>query len=116
MDSNEQIVSMRQMIMQGMQQHLQEIAHRVSPNLEVHVNWSLDDPLDVPAAPVKKAAAPKQKAPKKRKAAKAKTCDEVSRAERKAFYMCNYWRKKKGETPLSYDEWQQSKKDTSEKN
>jgi hypothetical protein len=31
------------------------------------------------------------------------------KADKKAFYMCNYWRKKKGLTPLTMDAWKAEK-------
>jgi hypothetical protein len=43
------------------------------------------------------------------KGAKAAKGGQVNKAEKKAFYMCNYWRKKKGLEPLTFEAWKATK-------
>jgi hypothetical protein len=115
MDAHEVIVDLRQTIMKTLKDSLQEIANAVSPNVEVHVNWSLNDPIDIPKMPIEDSEPVKRV---KRKA-KTKPKGNILKAERKAFYMCNYWRKKKNESPLSFEDWKahkQTEKDNPEKN
>jgi len=45
----------------------------------------------------------------KKKKSKAQKVGPNGKAEKKAFYMCNYWRRKKGLTPLSLEEWKAEK-------
>lgn len=58
----------------------------------------------------------------KKKKSKAQKVGPNGKAEKKAFYMCNYWRKKKGLAPLSLEAWKADKsgnpavKETPEKN
>jgi hypothetical protein len=46
---------------------------------------------------------------KSTKVAKAANGGAKNKAEKKAFYMCNYWRKKKGLDPLTFEAWKATK-------